>query len=552
MSRYLQLTTVLIFLITTLHAQQVYYPPEFAPQQGLLLTWDYHPQRNIITAAIARAVQPSATVWVIYYPGQAPMDTTEIRSYLRNHEVPDENVILIPGWTETLWVRDYGPFTGYGTLGNRAMERQIIDAGYSNYNRPNDDSIPAQIGNLWNISVDEMRLQFEGGNLLTDGLGRGWSSTRIFSQNPNLSPDEVKTMMEQYFGLDEMMYLQALTHSGGGIWCHVDMFMKIIDSETILLAQLPEHVPDYALIESFADTLGKITNSNGTPYKIVRIPVPPKADGTWATTQNDEMRTYTNSIIINDVVVIPSYNLPDYDSAAFNVYRSAMPGYRLVMIDSRDLTPLHGALHCICKEITPGNLLHFNHQKIAGMQTFQDTLSIFTELFASPPPDSVFVCYRKDSKSDFLKMPMFFNQNNYAAELTGLQPTDTIQYYLLAKGGGEVVTQPMPAPRSFYTFWFDSSTSVSLAINEKQRIIISPNPTAGEFQVSLDGRKNYIADIMIFDMMSKRVHQIDQVGLPAAITLPASLQNGLYTIVLRWRNTDGKPVEASSVFVLLN
>ncbi|MDY0335898.1 MAG: agmatine deiminase family protein, partial [Bacteroidales bacterium] len=117
----LHLIPIFIFLVSGLNAQQVYYPPEFAPQQGLLLTWDYHPQRNMITAAIARAVQPSATVWVIYYPGQAPMDTTEIRTYLRDHLVPGENVHLIPGWTETLWIRDYGPFAGYENTANRSM-----------------------------------------------------------------------------------------------------------------------------------------------------------------------------------------------------------------------------------------------------------------------------------------------------------------------------------------------------------------------------------------------------------------------------------------------
>jgi agmatine/peptidylarginine deiminase len=547
----LHLIPIFIFLVSGLNAQQVYYPPEFAPQQGLLLTWDYHPQRNVITAAIARAVQPSATVWVIYYPGQAPMDTTEIRTYLRDHLVPDENVHLIPGWTETLWIRDYGPFAGYENTANRSMQRQIIDAGYSNYNRPNDDAIPTQIGNLWNIPVNDMLLQFEGGNLLTDGLGRGWSSTRIFSQNPNLSPSEVKAMMEQYFGLDEMMYLEALTHSGGGIWCHVDMFMKIIDSETILMSQLPDHVPDYALLESFVDTLGKITNSNGIPYKIIRIPAPPKADGTWATTQNDEMRTYTNSIIINDVVVIPSYDLPDYDSAAINIYRSAMPGYRLVMIDSRELTPLHGALHCISKEITPENLLHFNHQKIAGLQTFQDTLTISTRLFASVSPDSVFVFYRNDVISDFIKMPMFSSGDFYTTTLTNLHPTDTMQYYLLAKGGGAVVTQPMPAPRSYYTFWFDPSTSATTSVNQKRQLVVSPNPSAGQLQIALGGLNKCTADIMIFDMTSQRVHQINQAVLPATFSLPAALPNGLYTIVLRWRGVGGKPLEAATVFVLI-
>jgi agmatine deiminase len=522
--------TIFLFLTVKFFGQDVYFPPEFEKQEGLLLTWDYNDSRNPITAAIAKAVQPSAKVWVIYYPGTAPMDTAEIRNYLRDHGVPDENVFLIPGWTETLWIRDYGPFTGYDL--ESPVQRLFLDAGYSNYGRPKDDSIPTQIANYMGIEVNDFPLQFEGGNVLTDGLGRGWGSTRIFSQNPGLTPGEVKATMETYLGLDDMMFLEALTHSGGGIWCHVDMFMKILDSETIMISEYPDFVPDYGLIESFVDTLSKMSNANGREYKIVRIPAPPKADGSWATTQNDEMRTYTNSIIINDVVVVPAYNLPDYDSIAKQVYEAVMPGYRIEMVDAAPLTPLYGALHCICKEVTKPRYLRINHAKITGMQSYTDPFVVEAEIFADDPVDSAFLFFRRNNQADFEKATLAGFENNYVAALNDINLNDTIHYCLEAWLDNDRVTFPPQGPEGAFVFWFDPAVSVGEVLVDREVIRIFPNPTNGFLNISAHFTK-YPVDFEIQNMIGEKVYQGVIVSELQSYDFSGFLHKGIYTITLK-------------------
>lgn len=517
----------LLQIINPVFSQEVYFPPEFEEQEGLLLTWDYDDSRNPITAAIAKAVQPTAKVWIIYYPGTAPMDTVEIRDYLRNHGVADQNVYLIPGWTETLWIRDYGPFTGYNTID--LPGRLFLDAGYSAYGRPKDDSIPTQLAGLWNIPVNDFPVEFEGGNFLTDGLGQGWGSTRIFSQNPGMTSSEVKASMEQYLGLDDMMFLEALTHSGGGIWCHVDMFMKILDSETIMIAEYPDSVPDYELIESFADTLGKMINANGRAYEIVRIPAPPKADGTWATTQNDEMRTYTNSIIINDVIVVPSYDLPGYDSSAMQIYRESMPGYRIEMVSAVALTPLYGALHCIAHEVTKPGYLRINHAKLEGMQEFESPFMIEAEIFSETIPDSAFVHFRKSGDENFSKVPLNASGEVFTANLTTIEITDTLQYYLTASAGGDHISFPPPGEGGAFECWFDASVNIEEGFISQNEISISPNPTNGNFALVVDKDdlpclvkvSNLAGQIIFTSVMNQHMLEIH---------LPGRCPDGIYTV----------------------
>ncbi len=523
------ITTVLLSLFIVSNAQNRYFPPEFEKQEGLLLTWDYHHLRDPVTAALAKAVQPSAKVWIIYYPGQAPMDTLQIRDFLRDHGVPDENVYLIPGWTETLWIRDYGPFAGYD-LGNVPPTRYFVDAGYSAYNRPKDDSIPTQLANYWGIPVVDMPLQFEGGNILLDGTGRGFGSTRIFDQNPNYSQTQVKAMMEEYFGLQDFVFLQKLSNSGGGLWAHVDMYMKILDSETILLNEYPEHVPDYFLIETFAMLLGGMTNFDGTPYRIVRIPAPPKADGTWAVTQNDEMRTYTNSVIINDVIVVPSYNLPDYDSVAVQIYKTNMPGYRIEMVDATVLTPLYGALHCITKEITKPDYLRIRHQKIVGQQEYAHPYMVIdARIDCNLVADSAFVYYRFNNDETFSRTLLTPGCPYYVGVIHDIQPDDTVHYYLYAARHGDEVVLPPPAPGGFYSFWFDQTVSTGNYLSSQSSLNIFPNPTSGRFTI-VNPSPTQQAVVEVYDIFGKQLNQQRIQPGAGALDFTGQLPAGIYLL----------------------
>ncbi len=524
--------TFLVIISVNAFGQDMYFPPEFEKQEGLLLTWDYNDSRNPITAAIAKAVQPSARVWVIYYPGTAPMDTTEIRDYLRNHSVPDANVFLIPAWTETLWIRDYGPFAGYN-LEVSSPERLFFDAGYSNYGRPNDDAIPTQLGDLMNIAVQDFPLQFEGGNVLTDGLGRAWGSTRIFSQNPQMTPKEVEVMMESYFGIDDMMFLEAVVNSGGGIWCHVDMFMKILDSETIMISEYPDFVPDYALIESFVDTLSKMTNANGRAYQIVRIPAPPKANGQWATSQNDEMRTYTNSIIINDVVVVPSYDLPIYDSLAFQIYSEQMPGYRIEMVEAVELTPLYGSLHCISKEVTKADFLKINHAKLCGMKDYTDPFFIETEIWTDGQPDSAFVFYKTLGEPNFNKTALTASGDVFKAALANIEYRDTITYFLSVFKAGDQTNFPTQGAGGAYTFWFDPSVDIRESVlSNNETFDVFPNPASQAFSIGLS-LDDFPYHLDIFNAMGKSVFQAAILQNYQFIPVATNLPNGLYYLQLQ-------------------
>ena len=440
----------IVFIAVQLMAQlAISFPGEFEKNEGVLLVWDYSPSRDSVVANMAAAIQAVAKVWIVYYPGTAPADTTDIRNYLLSRGVGYTNVEFIPAWTETLWIRDFGPFTGYGVFEN-APERFFYDAGYSQYGRPKDDSIPTQIGRLWNIPTVGLDIEFEGGNFMLDGLANGFATKRIYSQNSLLTPEEIEQQLKDAFNLQSVVFLDVLNHSGGGIWKHVDMFMKVLDYETIMVSSYPDSLPDYPVIESNVEILSQTLNYFQNPYKIVRIPAPPKEDGTFATTQNDEMRTYTNSLIINNVIIVPSYNLPEYDSVAKQIYEAHMPGYIIKMVDARTLTPLFGALHCISKEIPQERLLKIVHEKVEGPQTYASDFAITCLANCDSLVEEMWLHYKINDATEFQTTPIHLVCPTHYGVIEGLLPTDTVHYFIEGRSGLNTVTYPLSSPEGHY------------------------------------------------------------------------------------------------------
>jgi agmatine/peptidylarginine deiminase len=58
-------------------------------------------------------------------------------------------------------------------------------------------------------------------------------------------------------------------------------------------------------------------------------------------------QSYTNSLAVNDVVLVPYYEgISDNLAEALPVYQAAYPGREIIPIESSMLITLNGAVHC--------------------------------------------------------------------------------------------------------------------------------------------------------------------------------------------------------------
>ncbi|MBK7030892.1 MAG: agmatine deiminase family protein [Bacteroidales bacterium] len=385
--------------------------------------------------------------------------------------------------SETGRIRDYGPITGY-MYNSSVYERFFYDPGYSLYSQPLNDSVPQLLSDLTGIPVNDLFINLEGGNIQFDGLKTGFGSQLLLEQNPSFNETTLCNQLKSYFRLNEFILLPVPENIGGADWHRTDMFMKVLDTETILISEYPDWVPDYGIIEGIADSLGLLMNGFGKPYHIIRIPAPVLADGTYANEPTDEVRSYTNALILNRKVIVPSYGTLS-DSIAKAIYQEAMPGYEIVMVDSRSLSGSYGAIHTYTCQLPQSELLRFQHYRINGEQEFQPEMPISCYPQTNSMIDSLLVHYRVHPSQSFSTSRMFPACPGFIGTIPDLSPGDTVSYYLSMHTPGNQVTEPLPAPDAVYTFWFPAiQTDIRESFETNQTMKLYPNPNDGSFIVN--------------------------------------------------------------------
>lgn len=71
---------------------------------------------------------------------------------------------------------------------------------------------------------------------MSDGFGTAFSSMLTDQENPTLTASQIDTIMKKFMGINR--YIRFPTCPYDGIH-HIDMHMKLLDEETLLVGQYP-------------------------------------------------------------------------------------------------------------------------------------------------------------------------------------------------------------------------------------------------------------------------------------------------------------------------
>jgi len=268
-----------------------------------------------------------AEVWMVSGPASIP-------------GVPADQYERLDFDYNSVWSRDYGPF-GINEVTNQLG---IVDTTYRHYfSRPDDDAIPCEVAGFASAACYTTSLILDGGNLMTDGRGNLFMTKRTYDWNDSLTTAQVDQLLIDYFGVDTIHDLDYAEDSWGypvdGTG-HIDMFAKLLAPCKVLVAETND-APFSAVVDAAADYFSGLQCAPGQYYQVYRIPAWEEW-GTWY--------TYTNSLIVNQTVIIPSY-ADGNNLQAQQIYEAALPGYTIELVDSDASITSGGSIHCITKEI---------------------------------------------------------------------------------------------------------------------------------------------------------------------------------------------------------
>lgn len=373
---------------------------------------------------------------------------------------------------------------------------------------------------------------------MTDGLGTGFSSNLIVDENPGHTIPEIDTIMKQFMGINRYIKMNTLPYDDIH---HIDMHMKLLDEETLLVGEYPTGVADGPMIESNLQTVLNTYNSPfGTPYKVIRIPMPPDANGLYPN-QAGDYRTYANAVFVNKTVILPIYD-EQYDTTALRIWREAMPGYRVVGIDCNSIIPSLGAIHCITKEVAAADPLLIVHQPLRDTYSTTSSYTVNARIQHRSGIANANIYYRTDTLQPYQSTAMTLTSatdNTWSGSIPAQVAGSTVYYYIEANAvSGKHQVRPLPAPAGYWKFNVLLNTGIS-TVQKGNTVYLGaayPNPSQGVFVVPVKTDRMTNCSITLKNILSQDVLSIfngNVQGERSFLVNTGTLNSGIYLIELK-------------------
>jgi agmatine deiminase len=491
---------------------------EWEEVEYVLVTWEPG-FPNILRQIVEAAVQECKVIITT-------QNETSVANYLTSNGVDISNVTFMNEDWDSIWIRDYAGNTIYSDdVGERALTDWIY-----NRPRPNDDVMPtahaALVGMpIYVTNTGTNDLVNTGGNFMSDGLGNAFASELILSENAPGNPygvspkteEEIDAIMNAYMGIENYIKMNTLPYD---VIHHIDMHLKLLDEETLLVSQYPEGVADGPQIEANIEyVLNNFQSPFGTPYKVKWIPAPPSTSGSYPDT-GGSYRTFTNAVFINKTVLVPTYR-PEVDVPALAQWEEMLPGYNIVGIDvdnaGENLISLLGAIHCITHTIGVDEPLWIVHQPLAEA-TAGATVQLDAMIKHISGISSANLYWRQEGGTTYNAIPMAIQGNDqWSVELTIPNENINIEYYIEAEANsGKVLARPIVAPEGYWTIGVGNLSVVDWAATHISGAY--PNPTNGTVNFNLEQIEGPVT-VSIYNLLGQSLYRSDIESANGIITL---------------------------------
>lgn len=546
------LTASIIFCLN-LNAQVINTPPnnsgiramaEWEELQALNITWTGFPA---ILKQIVAAGRLETQVLIL------TDDPAATEDYLMSANTGGPafadltNITFVEGDYNTIWTRDYSANPVYGTVVDSLF---MVDWIY-NRPRPDDDASPELIANelsvpLYTTTTPPYNLMNTGGNFMCDGFGTAFASDLVMDENdgsgdysipyPTHTEAEIDEITYQYMGIERYIKMPTLPYDGIH---HIDMHMKLVNENTLLVSEYPDGVADGPQINANIEyVLANFNSHFGTPYHVVRIPAPPSVSGNYPD-NNGAYRTYSNAVFVNNTIIFPTYR-EEYDTTAYRIWGEACPGYTLVGIDcdnqGNNIIAQSGAIHCITHSVGVSDPLLISHEALPDTYA---TTGVYTANAYMNHKDGIAsgtLYYSLNNGVNWQQISMTNTAENTWTASIPAQPVGTIiNYYIQGTATtGKVQVRPMPAPQGFWTFEVLGGVAVN-EIETPRFGKVFPNPASAITCLEINFMQKDNGQIFLVDMSGKKIMDVYSghfnYGTNKFFFNAQALQAGVYRLV---------------------
>jgi hypothetical protein len=289
---------------------------------------------------------------------------------------------------------------------------------------------------------------------------------------------------------------------------HMDCMAKLVDAETIIIKQVSESSPEYQCIEDFSESFYSLNTFYDRPFEIKRIYCPEIPGGPW---ENNPVAAYTNSLILNNKVLVPKYGIPE-DELAIQVFQEAMPGYEVIGFDdsNSDTWYSEDALHCRTKGIFDPEMIHISHKSVRSDEIISNNIDIEAEVidYSNSDLESVTVHWKYSAEDGpYSQFNLEFESDDvYLGSFPSINIDSELEYYITATNSmGKTVSHPIAGWHNFIIDFHLGDINEDSQINIQDIILlinyILLDDYYEEADLNLDGQLNVLDVVELVNLI---------------------------------------------------
>jgi agmatine deiminase len=325
-------------------------PAEWAPHERTLMAWPVRhdlwnealPQARRDYAAVARAIAAFEPVLMVAPEG--------LRAEVRRLCGRGVEVVEIP--IDDSWLRDNGPLLVCGDGGRRAG----VDFGFNAWGEKfapwdRDAALAAALLDWLGIDRFEGPIVLEGGSITVDGEGTLITTEQCLlhpSRNPEIERDGIERALQDYLGIDTVIWLPhglAEDHDTDG---HVDNVAAFVRPGVVLAQTVADTTsPNHELMAANLEALRSARDARGRALDVIEVDVLP----TSTVRGMPGVVPYVNFYVCNGAVIVPVCgDDPDRDAEVLALIARAYER-EAVPVPGRTLAEGGGGVHCITQQV---------------------------------------------------------------------------------------------------------------------------------------------------------------------------------------------------------
>jgi agmatine deiminase len=427
------------------------------------------------------------------------------QSNLSANGVNMANVEFLVRNNDSIWTRDYGPWYVFDGAGDVA----IIDHTYNRPYRPNDNLIPIYFAQQQGIPVHSHDMYHTGGNYMTDGAHISSSTRLVYSEASGMNEAQVDQLMFDYYGVTTYNVLDYI--ESGGIH-HIDTWAKFLDEETVLVKDVWSSHHTYSALNQRATLLASLQSSTGRNYQVHRVYCYNIGGGSPA--------SYTNSLINNGKIYVPTFGSSGYDNDALAAYEAAAPGYEVEGYYYGGFIS-DDALHCRTKNAHDMGMLRVAHVPVFDEQSGEVTIDAHIRAHSGSAISSATIHYRQNGGAWETTPLSFASGYDYQGTIPAPPADGSTDYYLhVTDADGRAEGMPRVEPARWYSFDHLSGdlTDAPVAPALAELHANYPNPFNPKTTFSFELLHSDQVELAVYDMQGKQVRSLIDGLVPAGAT----------------------------------